>query len=783
MALPIYGAESFASTIHLSDGSQLSDYQQLSSNVLFVAERSLEYSPALCATWTASSPLISGGSFTFTSAENAVAYDLTIRQGYGVFQDTTCTFDKMGGVSISNNNTTQIVAYQLNEDYLSASAYSRGSVLYDGSFYASNNGSVEIEYNVVSATATHTSNAASATATGGAIYSDVFQVAENNEVRFDYNEAFAQSEGYNGTSGSAQGGAIRSRSVSVKKNVDLSFSDNKATATTIDTPTNQAGLFASGGAVYSVGEIVLSGNIGGEIRIVDNAAEASSKISGNLRASSTAKGGAMFAGDRICLDSNSDISISGNYVEAVAQAGYIRPYQTEAQSGAYGGAIYATGDLCVRNNDAVSFSGNYVDSYARAALSGSTNHENAIADSVAQGGAIYALNSVRIMGNQAVTFDGNYEAIKRGDEAYTYRLRSIYMALDSADDTLELAAAAGGHITFYDSVYMGKYTDAVVSLNAEYKDANDVTQKATGDIVFSGKLTETHLKDIKGGTAGTTTEIANSRTSELLNTVNLYGGTLRVEDKAVLKTHAVNVVAGSNATLKVANAEVNAGGYDVTINKTAQLMLEGVVTDGAVKSALLRAGNVAIVDEARLTVKCVTTNSGEVEESALFTLDTTRGTGYDASRAYNLLTGGQIDADLLTLSAGSILDMQGAHLAMSSGELTLAVTSVSTAKRIELNLTLSADYAPNAQVVLFSDVNVVNFLSDGITAKSTDGVVYTLAAADYFGGAWITGATTLVYDTANKVVYLEGVANVPEPASATLSLLALAGLVARRRRR
>lgn len=83
---------------------------------------------------------------------------------------------------------------------------------------------------------------------------------------------------------------------------------------------------------------------------------------------------------------------------------------------------------------------------------------------------------------------------------------------------------------------------------------------------------------------------------------------------------------------------------------------------------------------------------------------------------------------------------------------------------------------------LFSDVSTVNFISDGITAKSTDGVVYTLSAADYFGGARITDATTLVYDAANKVVYLEGVANVPEPASATLSLLALSGLLARRRR-
>ena len=202
-----------------------------------------------------------------------------------------------------------------------------------------------------------------------------------------------------------------------------------------------------------------------------------------------------------------------------------------------------------------------------------------------------------------------------------------------------------------------------------------------------------------------------------------------------------------------------------------------------VQAAFLNANNVTISNGAELAVKAITANAPVQNLSAAFTIDTTPSTGYDASRAYNILAGGQIDAALLTLSAGSILDMQGAHLAMSGGELTLAVTSVSTAKRIDLNLTLSADYDPNAQVVLFSDVNVVNFIADGITAKATDGVVYTLAAADYFGGAWITGATTLVYDSANKVVYLEGIANVPEPTSSMLGLVGLVVLNFRRRRK
>lgn len=783
MVFPTFGAEVVDSTVYLSDSSQISDYQQISNKVLFVATKSLEYTPDSYSGWNESSPLISGGSFEFTSDEknDAAAYDLIISKGYRVFQDTICTLDEMGTVSISQNNASKSVNYRLNEDYLSANASSYGAVLYRGNFCAFHNDSVAIESNKVSAIATHTSGGASATAAGGAIFSDVFQLEDNKLIHIDNNEAYAQSKGSNGTSGSVQGGAVRSQTIYVIKNVDLSFSGNRATATTADTPVNQAGLTAVGGAVYSSGEIIVRGNSGGEITIADNAAEVYSEISGNIRATSTGKGGAVFAGGSISFDSNSDINIRNNYVVAEAHAGYVKPYRTEAQSGAYGGVIYATGDLSIQNNDDVSFSGNHADAYARAVLSGSTTHENVVVDAVAQGGVIYAQNSVCITGNHTVTFEENYEVTKKGDESYTYRLRSIYMIPDTADDTLVLGAKTNGHITFYDSVYMGNYTDAEVSLNVDYADADGVTQKATGDIVFSGKYTEEHLKEVKGSD-GTKSEIANSRTSELLNTVNLYGGKLRVEDKAVLKTHDINVTAGSKATLNVSNATVDASGYNISINNTGKLQLEGRITDSVAQAALLNANNITISNGAELEVKAITTNTPVQNLSAAFTMDTIPATGYDASRAYNILAGGKIDAALLTLAAGSTFTANASNVALSNGELTLDITSTAS-KRIELNLTLSADYDPTAQVVLFSDVATVNFIKDGLTAKSTDGVVYTLSAGDYFSGVRITDATTLVYDSTNKVVYLEGVANVPEPTSSMLGLMGLVAFTLRRRRK
>ncbi len=78
----------------------------------------------------------------------------------------------------------------------------------------------------------------------------------------------------------------------------------------------------------------------------------------------------------------------------------------------------------------------------------------------------------------------------------------------------------------------------------------------------------------------------------------------------------------------------------------------------------------------------------------------------------------------------------------------------------------------------------MNFIFDGITAKDTSGLVYEFSADDYFEGDWINEATKLKYDATNKVVYVENVNDViPEPTTTTLSLLTLAALAARRRRK
>jgi hypothetical protein len=63
---------------------------------------------------------------------------------------------------------------------------------------------------------------------------------------------------------------------------------------------------------------------------------------------------------------------------------------------------------------------------------------------------------------------------------------------------------------------------------------------------------------------------------------------------------------------------------------------------------------------------------------------------------------------------------------------------------------------------------------------STGDTTHVFAAADYLKGDYVYETTALVYDGNVGCVYM--VEAIPEPTTTTLSLLALAGLCARRRR-
>ena len=538
---------------------------------------------------------------------------------------------------------------------------------------------------------------------------------------------------------------------------EIKFQTNTKTSTSYEVP------YAYGGGIntqnileiFQYQNVTLSNNSSTSIKNL----EAGIGVGNALVANAYSYGGAIYSTNSIHINNNTHVDFSDNYAQASTSAKTIRGYRAEAFSYSAGGAIYSTANIDLLHNGAVTFRHNYVAASSYAAATGSTTASTVDFASSAHGGAIFTIGNLNISGNDIVLFEKNYEKIQEGNEAAVYLLRSIH--LESADE-LTLSSKNAGNITIYDSLYMKHKNNAIVSLNTDYEDENGVTQKATGDIVFSGKYTEEHLKEIKGSD-GTTTEIASSRTNELLNTINIYGGTLRVEDKATLKTHAINVVADGDATMKVLDAEVNASTYDVNINSTGQLTIGG--TDG---SAKLTAKNININQGATLSAE----RTEVPEATPAITL-----AAEETVSIFNEKLGGVASGNL-NLAAGSTYKADGAHLSVIKGTLTFNATE---GEKINLVLTLHAEYEKDSQVILFTDVNTVKFVLDNITATKT-GQTITLNAADYFTGDWINEKTNLVYDSGT--VYVTGVNRVvPEPSTATLSLLALAALAARRRRR
>lgn len=364
---------------------------------------------------------------------------------------------------------------------------------------------------------------------------------------------------------------------------------------------------------------------------------------------------------------------------------------------------------------------------------------------------------LHIRNNGSVEFSGNVEMYRS-----SYRLRSIYAY---SGRVVALSAAEGKNITFRDSIYVCE--GATVSLNENY---NGTDQK--GDILFTGATTEADLRIAKGS-AGTASEITNSRTSEIHGATTLHAGSLRVEDKAVLKLNGgLTVAEGGNASVEVKAAELSVGSHALSMVSSSSLAL----ADGA----KLTATELTITTGATLAVLGAVSTEPLTEQVAALTLSEETVAGFDATRAVNTGSVSVLEGDL-TLESGSLLSMDDAYLELT-GDLFFDVAEGE--EKIALDIAPGIITESNNQVVLFNVGGVVTFGYDALTTTADDGLVYIVKASDYFTGNRVKESTKLVYDSSTGMVYLENAAaSVPEPTTATLSLLALAALVARRRRK
>ena len=146
--------------------------------------------------------------------------------------------------------------------------------------------------------------------------------------------------------------------------------------------------------------------------------------------------------------------------------------------------------------------------------------------------------------------------------------------------------------------------------------------------------------------------------------------------------------------------------------------------------------------------------------------------------AANAYTAGTIEtSEGLVLQGGATYQATGSSLDLGGSTLTLSTGNGNPF--VSLMLALDGTYMPvDTQIVLFTGVS--SLVVNGVEFSGAD-TAHVFAASDYLKGDYVFETTALVYDGNVGCVYL--VEAMPEPATTTLSLLALAGLCARRRRR
>lgn len=239
-------------------------------------------------------------------------------------------------------------------------------------------------------------------------------------------------------------------------------------------------------------------------------------------------------------------------------------------------------------------------------------------------------------------------------------------------------------------------------------------------------------------------------------------------------------VNGSNATLsakseiwtEVSNhnrhIDVNGGKLSLEGNLTAVYGTKiGLSTDASASTAATIAAKEVIVSSgAELAVsKTVSELTLEVGSFAV----------QDDSAVLNSAIGGVIDAEMLTLGSATMLTLNQSHIDMNGGALTLALWD---SNKIHLSLTLDGELMEGSSVILFSGVSALSMVTSDNTTEYTGS--YEFYANEYFSGSMIGEDTMVKYQ--DGAITVTGLV-IPEPTTATLSLLALAGLAARRRRK
>ena len=317
------------------------------------------------------------------------------------------------------------------------------------------------------------------------------------------------------------------------------------------------------------------------------------------------------------------------------------------------------------------------------------------------------------------------------------------------------------------------------------KASEDASITNTGADVVT--LSESGLK-ASNASLSTTDSLGDSQTlswqlqdSKLTNKKDgcalIYNGTATNSDFVNASTGTTQVVKGT-ANVALAGSGAQAAGVNT---QTADAITASSVSTVA-GTATTFTGNVTVT--VSLTAAAMATNADFISTGEVTGISSTSGRqvlfASDSASAIQSTFQSTGSGTTLTLGDGATLTLGGA-LAASDGGTTFTLT---LGGKVTLDFTTEVKAAiadlsmgTTLDVLLATNVNFgdgTSLLSGGATASN-----YITLASD--SGLALTDSSQLILSGDNLL--LTGAVTVPEPATATLSLLALAALCARRRRK
>lgn len=434
------------------------------------------------------------------------------------------------------------------------------------------------------------------------------------------------------------------------------------------------------------------------------------------------------------------------------------------------GALYITGDI-----DAL---GSTINGSSSAIISSSSIQNITVQNSTLRSTETMTLGgTVNLTG---VTLDGNAE-IASGTTSYTEGPLQFTSGKNSSITIAQGATFANDGFT-----YTAQGTSAAtINSNGEfqlqiYKGSVTIANATMEKTASGNKHIGVALNNVDLILNDGTDNRLHGDKEQDLNNLTINGGTLNIESAAkVANTTAI----AESATLNLKNANASLSGVSGA-GRVNSVVTTSVATAAGFTGTLAATNGTTLTDSGTGYSFSVDVTQGNIilSRTEAITLDSvTIGNGYTLTIGSETDHGITLTLSHLTVAAGggtlqANLDLNNTETLALSGVLTLGGSVDLGDGGIALSGSLLDGLTANSSITLFQDV-------DGLLLNGLD-FTEPVSASAIFSNEALKDTDSVIYTVSyeNNNVLLNA-RLVPEPATATLSLLALAALCARRRRK